>query len=95
MTRDHDRDERAARRQDKVGTVVSDKMDKTVVVAVERRSCTGSTTATMKRTSKFMAHDEENGCKVGDRVRARGDAARCRRPSAGGCAEILKRAEES
>ena len=50
------------------GTVVSDKMDKTVVVAVGRQVRHGLYGKTERRTSKFVAHDEENTAKVGDRV---------------------------
>ncbi|MDI6870758.1 MAG: 30S ribosomal protein S17 [Bacillota bacterium] len=56
-------------RKERVGVVVSDKMDKTVVVAVEdlvRHPLYGRT---MKRTVKFKAHDEKNEAGVGDRVR--------------------------
>jgi small subunit ribosomal protein S17 len=50
------------------GTVVSDKMDKTVVVAVERTIMHRLYRRYMKRTSKFAAHDEGNQCRLGDRV---------------------------
>jgi small subunit ribosomal protein S17 len=50
------------------GVVVSDKMNKSVVVAVERRVQHSVYGKTQKRTSKFLAHDEENDAKVGDRV---------------------------
>ena len=56
-------------RKTKVGRVVSDKMDKTVVVAIEtivRHPLYGKS---MKRTTKFKAHDENNECKAGDRVK--------------------------
>ncbi|MDD2215303.1 MAG: 30S ribosomal protein S17 [Eubacteriales bacterium] len=56
-------------RKTKVGFVVSDKMDKTIVVAVEdfvRHSLYGKS---VKRTKKFKAHDENNECKIGDKVR--------------------------
>jgi small subunit ribosomal protein S17 len=55
-------------RQVKVGRVVSDKMDKTVVVAVESTATHRLYHRTMKRTTKFHAHDEENQAKVGDLV---------------------------
>ncbi len=51
------------------GTVVSDKMDKTVVVRVERLVQDGQFKKYVRRYSRFMAHDEENGCQVGDKVR--------------------------
>ena len=50
------------------GTVVSDKMDKTVVVAVERQERHALYGKSMRKTSTFMAHDEENTAKVGDTV---------------------------
>jgi small subunit ribosomal protein S17 len=53
---------------EKVGFVVSDKMQKGVVVAVERQVRHGVYGKTQKRTSKFLAHDEENTAKVGDQV---------------------------
>ena len=56
------------RRKTRVGIVTSDKMDKTVVVAVEdfvRHSLYGKA---VKRTKKVKAHDEANACHVGDKV---------------------------
>jgi small subunit ribosomal protein S17 len=50
------------------GLVVSDKMDKTVVVAVEDRVQHPLYKKTLRRTSKLKAHDEQNACGVGDRV---------------------------
>ena len=55
--------------KERVGTVVSDKMDKTVVVAVETRFPPPIYQKTVSRTKRYKAHDEENACKVGDRVR--------------------------
>jgi len=55
-------------RQVRVGTVVSTKMDKTVVVAVENRVMHRLYKRYMKRTKKFQAHDEVGQCGVGDRV---------------------------
>ena len=55
-------------RQTLVGRVVSDKMDKTVVVAVERTVMHDLYQRYMRRTSKFHAHDERNECTVGDEV---------------------------
>ena len=52
-----------------IGTVVSDKMDKTVVVAVETSVRHKVYKKTVKRTYKLKAHDEENACKVGDKVK--------------------------
>ena len=51
------------------GTVVSDKMDKTVVVRVERLVKDPRYHKFVRRYSKFMAHDEANECSLGDRVR--------------------------
>ena len=56
-------------RKTKIGVVVSNKMDKTIVVAVEdfvRQSLYGKA---VKRTKKFKAHDEENTCSIGDTVK--------------------------
>ncbi|MGA9751954.1 MAG: 30S ribosomal protein S17 [Acidobacteria bacterium 37-65-4] len=52
----------------KVGLVVSDKMDKTVVVQVERRIFHPAYKKVVKRTNRFKAHDEKNQCGVGDTV---------------------------
>lgn len=51
------------------GRVTSDKMDKTVVVEVERRKRHRLYGKVLKRTKKYMAHDEENACRIGDLVR--------------------------
>jgi small subunit ribosomal protein S17 len=51
-----------------VGTVVSDKMDKTVVVRVERLVQDARYKKYIRRYSRFMAHDENNDCRTGDRV---------------------------
>jgi len=56
------------RRKVRVGVVVSDKMDKTVVVAVPRSYRHPLYGKTIRRTKKYMAHDEQNACRVGDRV---------------------------
>jgi len=55
-------------KNEKVGVVVSDKMDKGVVVAVERKVRNDVYGKIQRRTSRFMAHDEENTAKVGDEV---------------------------
>ena len=55
-------------RKTMIGTVVSDKMDKTIVVAVEDSVAHPIYKKTVKRTYKLKAHDEANECKVGDRV---------------------------
>jgi len=51
------------------GTVVSDKMDKTVVVRVERLVRDPHYEKYVRRYSRFLAHDETNACRVGDTVR--------------------------
>ena len=51
------------------GTVVSNKMDKTVVVAVETSVRHGVYVKTVKRTYKLKAHDEQNACQIGDKVK--------------------------
>ena len=51
-----------------VGRVVSDKMDKTVSVAIERLQKHPVVGKYIRRTTKLMAHDENNDCKTGDRV---------------------------
>ena len=56
-------------RKTRVGTVVSDKMDKTIVVAVKDSVQHPLYKKILKRTVKFKAHDEKNECRVGDRVR--------------------------
>ncbi|NJK63770.1 MAG: 30S ribosomal protein S17 [Synechococcaceae cyanobacterium SM2_3_1] len=55
--------------KEKVGVVVSDKMDKTVVVAVENRVAHPKYGKIVVKTKKFKVHDGEARCKVGDRVR--------------------------
>ena len=55
-------------RKTRVGTVVSDKMDKTIVVAVKDNVQHPLYKKILKRTVKFKAHDENNECRIGDRV---------------------------
>ncbi|MBF0157975.1 MAG: 30S ribosomal protein S17 [Magnetococcales bacterium] len=50
------------------GTVVSDKMNKTVVVAIERKVQHPLYGKIVRRTKKYLAHDEENRCQIGDTV---------------------------
>ena len=81
-------------RQVKVGTVVSNKMNETVVVAVEKPVVHRLYHRFQKRTTKFHAHDEGNQCGVGDRVeivstRPLSKTKRWR------VRQVLKRAEES
>ncbi len=56
-------------RKERVGIVISDKMDKTVVVAIEERAKHPIYKKTIKSTHKFKAHDEKNECGIGDKVR--------------------------
>ncbi|MCC8081891.1 MAG: 30S ribosomal protein S17 [Clostridiales bacterium] len=56
-------------RKTRVGKVVSDKMDKTIVVAVEYRVRHPLYGKIVKRTYKLKAHDENNACGIGDKVR--------------------------
>ena len=58
-----------SKRKVRVGTVVSDKMDKTVVVAVETFVTHPLYKKQMKKTTKFKAHDENNECEIGDVVK--------------------------
>jgi len=60
---------RTAVRKSRVGTVVSDKMQKTIVVEVERRVPHPVFKKIIRLTSKFYAHDEEGKAKTGDKVR--------------------------
>jgi small subunit ribosomal protein S17 len=57
-----------AAKSEKVGVVVSDKMQKSCVVAVEWQVRHAMYGKTQRRTSKFVAHDEENAARVGDTV---------------------------
>ncbi|MGY2873243.1 small subunit ribosomal protein S17 [Marmoricola sp. URHA0025 HA25] len=60
--------ESRSRRKVREGLVVSDKMDKTVVVSVEDRVKHALYGKVLRRTSKLKVHDEQNECGVGDRV---------------------------
>jgi small subunit ribosomal protein S17 len=57
--------------KERVGVVVSNKMDKTVVVAVENRSPHPKYGKIVVNTKRYKAHDENNACQEGDRVRIR------------------------
>ena len=61
--------DRVSRRKTRVGKVVSDKMNKTIVVAVEDRVQHPLYKKIIKRTYKLKAHDENNDCGIGDKVR--------------------------
>lgn len=56
-------------RKVRVGIVVSDKMDKTVVFEVERKTQHPKYKRVIKRTTRFKAHDENNECKIGDKIK--------------------------
>jgi len=62
-------EKRTSGRKTRIGKVVSDKMDKTIVVAVETRVPHPLYKKIIKRTYKLKAHDENNDCGIGDRVR--------------------------
>ncbi len=59
------------RRQEKVGVVTSNRMQKTVVVTVERQIIHPLYKRVVRRSARFLAHDEKNACQVGDTVRIR------------------------
>jgi small subunit ribosomal protein S17 len=63
--------EKATRRNEKVGQVVSTKMQKTIVVEIEMRKAHPKYKRVMKTNKKFYAHDEQNSARVGDVVRIR------------------------
>ncbi len=63
------KNERTSARKVREGVVVSDKMDKTVVVSVESRVKHPLYGKVMTKTARYKAHDENNECGVGDRVR--------------------------
>ena len=56
-------------RKERIGVVVSNKMDKSIGVAVERKEKHPMYGKFVKKTTKFVAHDEKNECSVGDTVR--------------------------
>ena len=55
-------------RKERIGVVTSNKMDKSIVVSVERKVKHPKYGKFIKMTSKFMAHDEKNECGIGDKV---------------------------
>ncbi len=85
--------EQKKRKTTKVGRVVSDKMDKTVVVAVDYLKPHPLYRKIIRRTKKFHAHDEENACKVGDTVRIE-ETRPLSRTKRWRVVEIVKRGEE-
>jgi small subunit ribosomal protein S17 len=65
------KNERVSRRKVRVGTVVSNKMDKTVVVKVTRHAEHPLYGKRIIKSKKYVAHDEENVCGIGDQIRIR------------------------
>ncbi|MEI7643186.1 MAG: 30S ribosomal protein S17 [Chloroflexales bacterium] len=86
-------DQPTARKIMKVGRVVSDKMDKTVVVAVDYLKPHPLYRKIIRKTNKFHAHDEDNSCKVGDTVRIE-ESRPLSRTKRWRVIEIVKRGEE-
>jgi small subunit ribosomal protein S17 len=56
-------------RKERIGLVVSDKMDKSIIVIVDRREKHPIYGKFMKKSTRFVAHDEKNECNIGDKVR--------------------------
>ena len=56
-------------RKERIGVVVSNKMDKSIVVAVKTKEMHPMYSKFVKKTTKFVAHDEKNECSIGDTVR--------------------------
>ena len=77
----------------KIGIVVSDKMDKTIVVRVDRHMKHPIYGKYIKRSKKFMAHDEDNTCQIGDTVKIEEARPRSKR-KAWQLLEIVSRAEK-
>ena len=61
--------EQRALRKTRIGVVVSNKMQKTITVAIERRVSHPIYKKYFKKTTKLMAHDEKNECRIGDKVK--------------------------
>ncbi len=61
--------EQRALRKTRIGVVVSNKMEKTITVAIERRVPHPIYKKYFKKTTKLMAHDEKNECSIGDKVK--------------------------
>jgi small subunit ribosomal protein S17 len=81
------------RRQYKVGRVVSDKMDKTIVVAVDYLKPHPLYRKIIRRTSKFHVHDASNDCRIGDTVRI-GETRPLSKTKRWEVVEIVERGEE-
>jgi small subunit ribosomal protein S17 len=86
--------EQQSRKTVKVGRVVSDKMDKTVVVAVDYLKPHPLYRKIIRKTNKFHAHDEANACRVGDTVRIE-ETRPLSRTKRWRVVEIVQRGEES
>ena len=56
-------------RKERIGVVTSNKMEKSIIVSIERKVKHALYGKFLKKTSKFVAHDEENSCKEGDTVK--------------------------
>jgi small subunit ribosomal protein S17 len=56
-------------RKERIGVVASNKMEKSIIVSIERKVKHGLYGKFVKKTSRFVAHDEENTCNEGDTVR--------------------------
>ena len=81
------------RRQFKTGRVVSDKMDKTVVVAVDYLKPHPLYRKIIRKTSKFHAHDASNDCRIGDTVRI-GETRPLSKTKRWEVVEVIERGEE-
>jgi small subunit ribosomal protein S17 len=64
-----DKEERKPHKRQMIGTVISDKMDKSIVVSVERLKQHRMYKKYIKRSKRYIAHDEKNECKTGDTVK--------------------------
>lgn len=64
-----EKEKRLTRRKVRIGVVVSDKMDKSATVSIERRVMHPLYKKYYRKTTKFIIHDEKNECKVGDKVK--------------------------
>ena len=79
-------------RKERIGTVVSNKMDKSVVVLVERKVKHPKYGKFVKKSTKFMAHDEKNECNIGDFVRIM-ETRQLRKNKCWRLVEIIERAK--
>ena len=64
-----DKEDKKPHKRQMVGTVISDKMDKSIVVSVERLKQHRMYKKYIKRSKRYIAHDEKNECKTGDTVK--------------------------